>query len=459
MGAALGGSWLWPARNAHAGDYKALVCIFLYGGNDGNNTIVPVEAGRHAQYSVARGSLALPHGSLLSLGDSGYGLHPALNALMPAWESGQLAPIFNVGPLAEPLNKAQYQAAADNSGALPESLFSHSHQQTLWESSSSSALARTGWGGRAADALGMANPVISVGGNGLFGVAAQQVPLVVPGAGGTFGVNELGPESWRTTHAPAAARAAALRSLYNESSNQEGHVLREAFARDQRNAFETTARLQRTVTATPAQTTSAITSAFAPLINGDELQGSLAEQLFQVSKLIAERALVGGDRQIFFAQLGGFDTHGAQVLPDNVLEGQHAQLLKQVGDALAAFQRAMTNLGLTEQVTAFTQSDFGRTLAPNDSLGSDHAWGNHHLVIGGAVKGKTTYGRFPELTLGGPDDVGSQPWERHGRWIPSTSVDQYAATLLRWVGADEATLDRVLPNLPRFGSQRSLGFL
>jgi len=220
-----------------------------------------------------------------------------------------------------------------------------------------------------------------------------------------------------------------------------------------------TQRLQQIVGATPAQTAAAITAAFAPLTRDGRLSSSLAEQLFQVAKLIAARDTVGGDRQIFFAQLGGFDTHGAQVQSDDVLGGQHAELLKQLGDAMAAFQQAISNLGMGNQVTTFTQSDFGRTLAPNDSMGSDHAWGNHHLVLGDAVKGNRAYGRFPELTLGGPDDVGSEAWELHGRWIPSTSVDQYAATLLRWFGATEPALNLALPNLARFSSQPALGFV
>ncbi len=456
LGSATGAGWLLPARPAFAADYRALVCVFLYGGNDGNNLIVPVDTTRHAQYRRARGVLALPQASLLPLGSSGYGLHPSMASLLPHWATGDLAAVFNVGPLAAPLSKAQYRAAQDNSPLIPESLFSHSHQQTLWESASTSALARTGWGGRAADALATANPVISVGGNGLFGVATQQGPLVIPGPGSNFGVYEFGDEPWHQVEGPAAARGAALRSMY---AGSDPHALTDALMRQQRAAFDVTARLGTTVSASPAQTAAAISSAFAGLTSNGQITTPLGRQLFQVAKLVAQRAVVRGDRQIFFAQQGGYDTHGGQITTDGPLLGQHARLLKELSDALAAFHQAMLNLGLGDQVTAFTQSDFGRTLAANDSLGSDHAWGNHHLVVGGAVKGQTTYGRFPELELGGPDDVGQDSWEMQGRWIPSASVDQYGATLLRWFGASEAQLDTVFPNLRQFGAQRSLGFV
>jgi uncharacterized protein (DUF1501 family) len=168
---------------------------------------------------------------------------------------------------------------------------------------------------------------------------------------------------------------------------------------------------------------------------------------------------VQGNRQIFFAQQGGFDTHGNQVAASGAVDGEHARLLKSLGDALAAFYTAMKNLGMGDVVTTFTQSDFGRTFKPNNSSGTDHAWGNQHLVMGGAVRGGTTYGRYPELALGGPDDVGVDAWELQGRWIPTTSVDQYAATLLGWFGASEAQLDAVLPNLVNFGANRRLGIL
>jgi uncharacterized protein (DUF1501 family) len=451
------GSLLTPSTRAQSTDYKALVCIFLYGGNDGLNTIVPTDATRYGQYASVRKTLALPQSSLLGLGSTGYGLHPALSALTAAWSEGRLAPVFNVGPLFRPIDKAQFRAAPASSDLVPDSLFSHSDQQTLWESGSTDALTRTGWGGRAAEVMGTTNPVISVGGNGRFGLSSLVAPLVLPEPGANFGAAELGTESWRTSYAPLVARADALRFMNAQAQDSD---LGDTYAKMQRDAFAMSDRLGTLVKLKPgdAGSVAAIDSAFAPLIVNGALSTPLARQLYQVAKLIAANATVQGNRQIFFAQLGGFDTHGNQI-GASVTVGQHATLLKQVGDALASFYAAMKAINMSQAVTAFTQSDFGRTFTPNNSSGTDHAWGNHHLVLGGAVNGGTTYGSYPELVLGGPNDVGVDSWELQGRWIPTTSVDQYAATLLAWFGANDSQLDAVLPNLRNFGSARRLAFV
>jgi uncharacterized protein (DUF1501 family) len=444
------------ARPAHAADYKALVCVFLYGGNDGLNTIVPTDTTRYTQYANVRGGLAIPKANLVNLGGVDYGLHPSLSALSSAWTAGQLAPVFNVGPLYQPMSKAQFRAAALSSELIPDNLFSHSDQQVLWESSSTDAQARTGWGGRASQALATANPVISLGGSSRFGLSSTHTPLVLPGPGSTFGVHGMQPQDldW----APLAARKAALDALYAEAQDT---TLADAYTQMQRDAFSVSQRLAALVKTQPgdAGANAAIDSAFAPLIQDGELTTDFAEQMYQVAKLIAGNATVQGNRQIFFTEMDGFDTHGNQIVGGAPLTGKHAELLKELGDALAAFHQAMHNLGLADAVTTFTQSDFGRTFTPNNSDGTDHAWGNQQLVLGGAVKGGRGYGTYPELTLGGPDDVGVESWELHGRWIPTTAVDQYAATLLGWFGAGEAQLDAVLPNLKNFGSQRTLGFV
>jgi uncharacterized protein (DUF1501 family) len=454
--AGLGGlATLAPFGTARAADYKALVCVFLYGGNDGLNTIVPTDATRHAQYSDVRGTLALPRGSLVSLGGSDFGLHPSLSALSPAWSEGKMAPLFNVGPLANPLTKAQYRAAGIGSTTVPENLFSHADQQLLWESGTTDAQARTGWGGRAAQRLATANPVISLGGNGRFGLSSTSVPLVLPEPGDTFGAYGLQPAdlNW----APMRARKEAIDALYAQSAEL---TLATAYEAQQRDAFSISERLGALIKRAPgdAGNTAAIDAAFAPITSGGRITTPLGRQLYQTAKLIDARATVQGERQIFFAQQGGFDTHGNQIA-GSVLEGEHVRLLKSLGDALACFHNAMKGIGLADSVTLFTQSDFGRTFKPNYSNGTDHAWGNNHLVLGGAVRGGKTYGTYPTLVLGGQDDVGEQSWEQQGRWIPTTSVDQYAATLLAWFGADASALDEVLPNLRNFGSARNLGFV
>lgn len=443
-------------RPAYAADYRALVCVFLYGGNDGMNMVVPTDATRHGQYAAVRGALALPQSSLLPLGSTNFGLHPAMGALQPIWGAGQLAPVFNVGPLYRPLTKAEYRAAT-GAPDLPDSLFSHSDQQTLWESATTDAQARTGWGGRASEALGTVNPVISLAGNGRFGLSATTAPLVLPGPGGTFGAYEMDAAS--LNWAPRAARKAALDALYAIDAPAMDNRLVDAMATLHRDAFEKAARLGDLVKSAPGDAANAtIDAAFAGLIRNGEITSKLAAQLYQVAKLVAGNATVQGNRQIYFLQAGGFDTHGDQVSANDPTTGLHAGLLGDLAASLAAFQTALNQLGLGPQVTTFTQSDFGRTFAPNASLGTDHAWGNHHLVMGGAVQGGRTYGTYPTLELAGPDDVGVQSWERQGRWIPTTSVDQYAATLLRWFGAGDGTLHAVLPNLARFGVT-NLGFV
>jgi uncharacterized protein (DUF1501 family) len=435
-----------PLARAQSG-YKALVCVFLYGGNDGMNMVVPRDATRHSQYAAVRGELALPRGSLVGL-NSDYGLHPAMAALAPIWAAGDLVPVLNVGPLAVPMTKSDYLAATPE--LLPESLFSHSDQQIQWESAGVTSIARTGWGGRAASTMGSANPVISFGGNGHFGLAEYTAPLVLPGPGSSFGLEGLD-GTWE----PTVARRTALEALYAQAG---GSTLIGRFSSSQREAVAVSTRLGGLISQQVSDASPALRAAFATLTDAQgNITSDFARQLFQVAKMIEGRATVMGNSQLFFTQMGGFDTHSAQVSVDS-MTGDHAGLMKVLADGLAAFQTAMNSIGMMDAVTLFTQSDFGRTFAPNSSLGTDHAWGNHQLVMGGAVQGSAIYGVYPELVLGGPSDVGVDEWELQGRWIPSISVDQYAATLLRWFGANDAQLNSILPNLVNFGT-RNLGFL
>jgi uncharacterized protein (DUF1501 family) len=437
---------------AHAqSSYKALVCVFLYGGNDGLNMVLPTDTTRYNQYQGVRGALALPKASLVNLAGSDYGLHPSMSALASVWADKGLAPVFNLGPLNRPLTKAEFRSWPSSDARIPESLFSHADQQVLWETASSRVAERTGWGGRAAATLQTVNPVISVGGNGRFGLSALDTPLVLPGPGSTFGLQGL-----ESTWDPVVQRKAALDKLYAATDPNQ---MLSAFSGQQLDAFEMATRLGTLVKIKPGDpgATAAIDTAFAPVTgtNG-EISTGLGRQLYQVAKLVQGRTTVRGDRQVFFAQQGGFDTHSGQVAGTSQ-EGHHARLLKELADAMACFYNAMKAVGMGDSVTLFTQSDFGRTFATNNSTGTDHAWGNNQLVVGGAVKG-ATYGAYPELVLGGPDDVGLESWERQGRWIPSLSVDQYAATLLNWFGASSGQLATILPNLQNF-SQKNLGFV
>ena len=455
LGAGSLGNLLLNARPAYAADYKALVCIFLYGGNDGMNMIVPSDVARHGQYAAVRAGLAIPRASLLPMGSVPYGMHPSLSALSKVWNDGALAPVFNLGPLFQPLTKAQFRAAAPNSETVPDSLFSHSDQQTLWESGTTDSLTRTGWGGRASESLGTVNPVISVAGSARFGLSTLQTPLVLPEPGDTFGAYGLqAGDTW----APQLARKAAIDAMYAQAQDS---ALGDAYTAAQRNAFTMSERLGALVKVKPgdAEALPMIDAAFAPIIVNGRISTGLGNQLYQLAKLIAGNATVQGNRQLFFASMGGFDTHEGQSITGSPTEGHHARLLQQLGDAMAAFYTALKNLGLSNAVTTFTQSDFGRTFAPNNSTGTDHAWGNQHLVMGGAVKGGATYGTYPDLVLGGANDVGVDAWELQGRWIPTTAVDQYAATMLGWFGASDTQLAAVLPNLRNFGAARKLGFL
>ncbi len=440
------------SAQAQSSDYRALVCIFLFGGNDGMNMVTPRDATRHAQYAAVRGQLALPQASLLALGTD-YGLHPSMDALSPLWSAGVLAPVFNVGPLYQPLTKAEYRNAVSLGKVVPDSLFSHSDQQALWETGYHDGSLRTGWGGRAAQVRGAT--VVSAGGNGgRFGVGDVQGTLVVPGPGANFGLDGY-------FSGPAAARKSALLALHADAGEQ---MLYNAFAAQQRSTFSVAESLAPTLRVNPRDNPDEpINSAFAGVTDSTgRLKTGLAAQLYQIAKLIGFRnaapPLMGRTRQIFFASLGGFDTHGGQVA-GSATQGHHAGLLKTLADAMAAFQQATQVLGVASGVTTFTQSDFGRTFATNDSAGTDHAWGNNQLVMGAALNGNATYGAYPELVLGGPNDVGQASWEMQGRWIPTASVDQYAGTLLRWWGLDDTQIDGVFPNLRNFGSARSLGFM
>lgn len=409
-------------------DYKALVCIFLTGGNDGHNTIVPLTQSQFDAYQATRGTLALPdgNGDLLPvehIDGTPYGLNPGLAAIHPLWAQGRLAVLANTGMLVQPVSRQQFLAHA---APVPTNLFSHSDQIQQMQSGVPSTSGSSGWGARAVDAVHSMNGVstfpasISVTGPSLYctGQIVQSASLL-PG----FNLDAAGMSLW-----PQSAADARKTGLQQVLEFDSGLALVQAANQVRKDALSLNAMM---------------TGASATL--GTVFPGTnLGQQLLQVAKLIKLRATTGMKRQVFFCSLAGFDTHGAQ-------SWQHWNLLRQLSEAMAAFDNATVEMGVADRVTTFTLSDFGRTLQPSGA-GTDHGWGNHHLLMGAAIQGGRIFGAFPNLALGGPDDSGSR-----GAMIPSTAIDQYGATLARWFGVPTAQLPSVFPNVGNFGSS-DLGF-
>jgi len=409
------------AETAPAG-YKALVCVFLFGGNDSNNMVVPMSGAAASQYNTLRANLAIKNP--LALGSTGYGLHPNMTALANLYSRGNVALNFNVGTLVTPLTRSQYQKG---SGKAPANLFSHADQQQEWQTAAPLENLTTGWGGRVADLFPPATAQscatgISVNGNSALLVGQTSRQASVSGDG--FGL--LGEDGSAAT----IARDAALQQIFKLDS---GVTLVQASGNVLQGAIEMAALVKNAVSTTPLPATFPATS--------------LGQQLSQVAQLIRSRTQLGANRQIFFASLGGFDTHTDQ------LNSQTA-LYQQLSDAVSAFSTAMadSSIDASTDVTLFTESEFNRTFQPNTNGGTDHAWGGHHLVVGGAVKGGL-YGQFPTLVLGGDSDA-----ESRGNWIPTTSLDQYCATLAQWFGVNN--LLGVFPNLSNFSpNEYNLGFV
>lgn len=414
-----------------AGDHKALVCVFLAGGNDQSNTVIPSSGAGYNSYQQARPSLALAASSLLNVAPTGYSgqpisLHPSLSALHTLFNQQRVALVANVGTLATPMNRAQWNAGRPTV-ATPAQLFSHSDQQAAWQTGLPDRPSSTGWQGRMGDLLASAyNPgsgisiAMSVAGNNIMqsGNSTIQYQLTTDGAVRISAQNAL---------YGSAAGAAALRRLMSESRSQllEGELNK--------------------ISARAMSTESLVSSALSGVnLSTTFPQTGLGRQLQMVARMIAARNGLGQRRQMFFVQQGGYDFH------DNLLADQ-SNKLRELGDAMAAFYQATAALGVANQVTTFTASDFGRGLQHN-GRGSDHGWGGHHFVMGGAVQGNRVYGQFPTVALNGPEDAGQ------GRLIPTTSVDEYTGTLARWFGVSLSNLPLVLPNIGRFAS-RDLGFM
>ena len=414
-----------------APDYKALVCVFLYGANDHGNTVVPYDSAGHAAYLAIRGSIGTARSALaataltpsIALPDARQmALAPELAPLKTLFDAGRLGVLLNVGTLIQPTTLAQYNA---RSVPLPPKLFSHNDQQSVWQSSLPEG-ATSGWGGRIGDLFLSSNTqatftCVNVSGNAVYmsGTSAVQ-----------YQVSSTGSVALRGVQAPlfgSSACSAALRALVTAPRT---HLMQ----------AEHTRVMARAIDADAALTTAL--AGVAPLSTPFDSTNPLAMQLQMVARMIAARSPLGARRQVFFVSLGGFDLH-------DFLPQQHPGLLAQVAGALKSFHDATEELGVAQQVTAFTASDFGRTLTSNGD-GSDHGWGSHHFVVGGAVRGGRFHGQLPSVTVNGPDDVGQ------GRLLPTTAVDQLAATLASWMGVSDTNLALVAPNIGHY-STRNLG--
>ena len=425
-----------------ATDYKALVCVFFYGGNDYANTLVTYDDPSYNLYSTIRGGGAGQTAGGIALAKAAltptllnpttalpsgrqYALHPSMTALANLFNAGKAAVQLNVGPLVVPLTKTQYNSADRTTYPLPPKLFSHNDQQSIWQSSSPEG-STIGWGGNIGDLAMSGNTTstftcINVTGNAVFlsGDSALSYQVSTNGAVPINGVKG-------NLYGSSAVRA-AMTSLIQQPRT---HILENEYNK---------------VTARAIGAESQITAGLSGVTLATTFpKGSLGDQLKMVARLIGARSSLGAKRQVFMVSIGGFDLH------DNLI-AQHPALLGSVSDALAAFYNATVELGVANKVTAFTASDFGRTLQSNGD-GSDHGWGSHHFVVGGAVKGKAFYGTAPAVSLGNTAALEDQGHVGQGRLLPTTSVDQYAATLAKWFGVADTEMNGILPNLRHFGT-------
>ena len=420
------------AQVATGTDYRALVCVFLYGGNDAFNMLVPHSAGDYAAYAETRRSLAIAREDLLPLSPANsmpadYGLHPQMADLKVLFDTGKLSFIGNVGTLIEPTSQTDY---LNNRVALPPQLFSHNDQQNFVMSLQANRN-RQGWASRMADHMLDANSNqalsmnITLSGSNAFQMGGQSAPYAI----GSGGVNEYWSLQPGNTEEWSVRRNAAYDALLAQS---QSHVFASEFARTQRRSIELGGELRQALDTVSAPTTS---------FDGTS---RLAGMLRMVSHLIAAREVLGMKRQIFFVGIGDYDTHGDQI-------NRHPALMGELNHALASFYNSTVELGVSEEVTTFTASDFGRTLTSNGD-GTDHGWGSHQMVVGGNVDGGKIFGTMPELVIGSNDDIGE------GRIIPTTSVDQYAATLARWYGLTPVQIAETFPTLSNF-NVADLGFM
>jgi uncharacterized protein (DUF1501 family) len=413
-------------------DHKSLVCVFLFGGNDAFNMLVPYEQSAYDAYKKSRTGMALPRGSLLPLKGDKQAFHTSMPDLQKLYNDDKLAVAASIGALIEPTTRATYQ---NESARLPADLFSHSHQQEFWETGTTakSSVHPPGWGGRMMDMLTTANSkptepaLFSLAGNSVWQRGIEPLDFVLNADSGVEEINAFKADNWPRFK---TSRIDAWNKILQSSKSA---LLEQHMAKTYINADERIGALVGEIA--QAQTINTI----YPSGNG------LAKQLKMAAKMISIREKLGMKRQIFFVAMGGWDSHGDQI-------SAHAENLTKLNDALSAFQKTTVELGVENSVTTFTASEFGRSYTSNDD-GTDHAWAGHNLVMGGAVKGGQIHGDMLDLTVEGSDDAGDT-----GRFIPKYGVDQYGATLAKWMGMTDSDMTEIFPNLSNFDTN-DLGFM
>lgn len=413
-------------------DHKSLVCVFLFGGNDAFNMLVPYEQAAYDQYKKSRSSMALSRGSLLALKGNQQAFHASMPDLQKLYNNNKLAVAANIGALIEPTTRANYQK---ENVQLPADLFSHSHQQEFWETGTTakSSVHPPGWGGRMMDMLTTANSnpsepaLFSLAGNSVWQRGLEPLDFVLNSDSGVEQIKAFETHTWpRWKNNRISSWDKILKS--SNSGLLEQHMAKTYISADER-----------------------IRALVGELANAQEITtdypsgNKLGAQLKMAAKMISIRKNLGMKRQIFFVALGGWDSHSNQL-------ADHTVQLKKLNDALSSFHKTTIELGIEDSVTTFTASEFGRSYSTNGD-GTDHAWAGHNLIMGGAVKGGKIHGSLPNFSIDGPDDA-----EDTGRFIPKYGVDQYGATLAKWMGMTTSDMNEIFPNLKNFDTN-DLGFM
>jgi uncharacterized protein (DUF1501 family) len=417
-----------------AGGYRAIVCLFFFGGNDHTNTIIPYDPTEHSVYFNARQSIAFTRDALTptsiapvaSQGGRPFAFHPALTTFKTLYDAGKVAVVANVGPLIVPTSRTQYR---NGTVPLPPKLFSHNDQLSGWQANTPFGEgARLGWGGRTGDLLASQNGLtvftcVSAAGNAVF-LSGRDVIQYQVSSSGAVSISAISGNLFGSSSASSAYRRIITRTSPHLFENELGQITSRSIAANALLASSLPPASQFT-TPIPAN-------------------NSLASQLNIVARMIFARSALSANRQVFFVSLGGFDNH-------DFLLTEHNLRMQTVDAAVGAFYAWLQQMQIENNVTLFTASDFGRTLTTNGD-GSDHGWGAHHFAVGGSVQGGV-YGTFPQVNFNTNDDIGQ------GNLLPTTSVDQYAATLARWLGVTDTSIPDVLPNIVNFGTSRYLNFL